>query len=230
MLPTTRQLEQQLIDYVADDHLSKEESRDLRAALEDLPNEDISYLRNRLFDHARARLEDTPDAAMDHLRWLERCVKLFDSTLVARQSSSSAWFSPGEDCRRQIIQHLNNARRQIDICVFTISDNDIADAVLNAHERGVAVRVITDDDKREDIGSDIAMLQRHKVPVRLDQTPDHMHHKFCVVDRMFLINGSFNWTRSATTRNQENIVITDDQKLIREFIDRFEHLWSEFAG
>ncbi|WP_020410198.1 phospholipase D-like domain-containing protein [Hahella ganghwensis] len=228
MLPTTRKLEKQLIGYVADDYLSKEESKTLRTALGNLPNEDISYLRNRLFDHARARLVEQPAGAMEHLRWLERCVKLFDATFKARQSTSSAWFSPGEDCRRQIISHLNGARRHINICVFTISDNDIAEAIQKAHDRGVTVRIISDNDKRDDTGSDITMLQRHGVAVRVDNTPDHMHHKFCVVDGAFLINGSFNWTRSATTRNQENIVVTDDLSLINDFMERFELLWKEF--
>ena len=228
MLPSTKQLEQQLIDFVSDDHLSKEETGQLRAALADLPNEDISYLRNRLFDYARQQLAGSPESAGEQLRWLERCVKLFDTAFTSRQSTSSAWFSPGDDCRDQIISHLNNARSSIDICVFTISDNQIADTIQAAHQRGVKVRIISDDDKREDTGSDIAQLQRQGIPVRLDSTPDHMHHKFCIMDNTVLINGSFNWTRSASTRNQENIVITDDRTLVETFGARFEWLWKEF--
>ncbi len=229
MLPGTRELEQQLLDYVSDDHLSGQESGQLRAALCELPNEDISYLRNRLFDHARQRLNTAPESASEQLRWLERCVKLFDAAFTSRQSASSAWFSPGEDCRDQIIRQLNNARAQIDICVFTISDNQISEAIQAAHHRSVKVRIISDDDKSEDTGSDIEQLQRQGIPVHLDSTPDHMHHKFCILDNRVLINGSFNWTRSATTRNQENIVITDNRELIEAFGEQFERLWEEFS-
>ena len=56
-----------------------------------------------------------------------------------------------------------------------------------------------------------------------------MHHKFCIVDGLTLINGSFNWTRSASERNQENIVISRDSRLLSQFQQQFDTLWENFA-
>ena len=116
----------------------------------------------------------------------------------------------------------------MDISVFTISDDRLSDAILAAHNRGIKVRLITDNDKAQDQGSDIFRLIDEGIPVRMDNTENHMHHKFALVDKSILANGSFNWTRSATDYNQENILVTNEPKLVNAYLAEFESLWNEF--
>ena len=40
-----------------------------------------------------------------------------------------------------------------------------------------------------------------------------------------LINGSFNWTGSAVMGNNENVVITNNTKIVRKFCIEFDRLW-----
>jgi len=54
-----------------------------------------------------------------------------------------------------------------------------------------------------------------------------MHHKFMLVDDKILVNGSYNWTRSAAKYNQENLIVTADPELIRLFLKEFDKLWRE---
>jgi mitochondrial cardiolipin hydrolase len=141
-------------------------------------------------------------------------------------SSSRAYFSPGEDCLRAILSELERARRTADICVFTITDDRIAHAILAAHQRRVAVRIITDNDKQYDGGSDVDRLRRAGIAVKVDETEHHMHHKFAVLDGATLLNGSYNWTRSACTFNEENLVVTSDPALVHTFARHFEEMWA----
>jgi cardiolipin hydrolase len=113
--------------------------------------------------------------------------------------------------------------------VFTITDDRIASAILDAHRRGVAVRVVSDNDKAGDQGSDIERLLAAGIPVRLDRTEYHMHHKFAVFDNERLLTGSFNWTRGATDFNEENLIVTDDPRVVRPFAARFEKLWAKYG-
>lgn len=144
-------------------------------------------------------------------------------------ATSRACFSPGEDCLDAIRDEFSRARRKVDACVFTITDDRIRDAMLAARRRGVEIRVITDNDKSMDEGSDVEPLRRAGVEVRVDETEAHMHHKFAVFDGQRLLTGSYNWTRSAARYNQENVVITDDASLVSSFTREFERLWTEFA-
>jgi hypothetical protein len=54
-----------------------------------------------------------------------------------------------------------------------------------------------------------------------------MHNKYCIIDGEILINGSYNWTYFAETKNEENVVIFKDCiELINSFMNDFERLKS----
>lgn len=135
-------------------------------------------------------------------------------------------FSPGPDCKNLIIEHIKSAALDLWVCVFTISDNDITRALLRAHQQGVNLRIITDNDKSMDAGSDIFELEDAGIQIRTDQSSSHMHHKFSIADGSRLITGSYNWTRSAEQYNQENIIATEHPDLVRPFKIEFRRLWS----
>ncbi len=61
----------------------------------------------------------------------------------------------------------------------------------------------------------------------MDTSPSFMHHKFAIFDDRRLVNGSFNWTRSASKYNSENIVVSYEKGLIIQFRNMFEKLWLE---
>jgi phosphatidylserine/phosphatidylglycerophosphate/cardiolipin synthase-like enzyme len=143
---------------------------------------------------------------------------------------SQAFFSPGTACLQAIRQQLRAAKRSIDLCVFTLSDDRITAEVLAAHRRGVSLRCISDNDKEFDLGSDIGQLRAAGIPVAVDRTDAHMHHKFAIFDGMRLLNGSYNWTRSACDFNEENLVLTNDPSLVRRFADEFDTLWKELQA
>lgn len=155
-------------------------------------------------------------------------------------------YARGAECRRkncQFAHHetslgrmlavLSGARQTIEVCVFTITCNEIADALEAAAKRGVMVRVITDDEQARSLGSDVARLARlPNVTVRHDgDAGSHMHHKFAIVDGTALLNGSFNWTRSAVLTNRENVVLTRGApELIGAFRDEFNAMWTAYAN
>lgn len=138
---------------------------------------------------------------------------------------NQVYFSPGEDCVNHIIDLINEAYTQLDICVFTISDDRISRAIVEAMKNGVEIRIISDNFKIEDTGSDIEDLSRVGIPVKLDTTDNHMHHKFMIVDSKIVLTGSYNWTRSAALYNQENILSMDDEEVVSKFSNEFEKLW-----
>lgn len=197
-------LDRQLRDSLADLKLSNEERDELRQLGSELAPDQVRFLRNRAFDLVRELvLLEEQGERIAALKWLEQVVRTLEVTAAPPRSRASAYFSPGEECRRKIRELCRQARQSLDICVFTISDDQLSAEILACHRRGVPVRIISDDDKQFDEGSDIHALREAGVPLRIDDSPFHMHHKFALVDGAWLLNGSFNWTRSASVNNEE---------------------------
>lgn len=223
-------LDQQLRDSLADLKLSNEERDELRQLGSDLGPDQVRYLRNRAFALVRELVLD-PVNAHAALKWLEQVVKTLDLfSAPPRPAVASAHFSPGEECLRKIRELCRQARRSVDICVYTISDDRLSEEIIACHRRGVAVRVISDNEKQFDEGSDIQHLIAQGVPLRIDNSPFHMHHKFALFDGRLLLNGSFNWTRSASTSNEENLLVIDHPHLLSAYSRQFDELWERFAN
>ena len=222
-------LDRSLRESAQDFTLDAGEKLELRELGQQLDAGRIRFLRNRAFDIARDAMRGEPGATLEVLRWLEQVVKTLDAANEAAPVVSSAYFSPGDTCLRRLCDLMRGCRDTLDICVFTIADDRLTEAILDCHARGVQVRVVSDNDKQHDSGSDIDRLRAQGVQVRVDDAPSHMHHKFALFDGRVLANGSFNWTRSATRDNDENLVVSDDANLVRVFGLQFGKLWQQFG-
>ena len=227
---TLDQIDAWLTRSLDDRRLSRNERHDLSEFFASLSSTaDRDSLRRRLFEVARLALKQPDDLAV--LTWLEEATRALRERepTVSRSEYSEAHFSPGEDCPRAIVRLLANAARTAEICVFTITDDRLSAAILDAHRRGLAIRILTDDAKAEDLGSDIERFQRSGIPTLVDRSPFHMHHKFAIVDGETLLTGSYNWTCGAARDNEENLIVTNDRRLLVSFKAAFERLWEKVS-
>ncbi|GAA4302747.1 phospholipase D-like domain-containing protein [Nibribacter koreensis] len=143
---------------------------------------------------------------------------------------NGVYFSPGEECLNAIISFILAANASLKICVFTISDDRITRAILQAYQRGIAVELLTDNEKLFDKGSDIRELAMAGIEIRVDNTPNHMHHKYAVIDQKHVLTGSYNWTRSAALYNHENVLVSSDPQLVKPYLIEFDTLWAEMVA
>lgn len=139
------------------------------------------------------------------------------------QSSESAYGN--EDSVETLFTLLRGAKQSLDVCVFTISNQKLINILIEAHKRGVVVRIITDNEQLKTNGEQIVNLRRAGVQVRHNNSSLFMHHKFAVIDGRVLLNGSLNWTLQGLHGNQENVVVTSEHNLVSPFIRQFLHLW-----
>jgi phosphatidylserine/phosphatidylglycerophosphate/cardiolipin synthase-like enzyme len=224
------QLESALRISLQDYQLTRGEKSAIRQLIDDgqLTPHELSVCRNAAFRLASEAIDAVKIPQV--LEWLEDVTKLLQKPAQQETSEvNEAWFSPGDGCVQRIRSLLNQCRTSADICVFTITDDRIATALEEAHRRGIAIRIITDNDKSLDAGSDVERLADLGIPLRIDRTEYHMHHKFAIFDGSILLNGSYNWTRSAANQNEENIIVTSNRKLIGEFSKAFEQLWANLS-
>jgi phosphatidylserine/phosphatidylglycerophosphate/cardiolipin synthase-like enzyme len=217
---------QHLQSSLEDTVLSKTEKVELKSlvAKQPLSDQELSFLRSKVYSLAMEKA--TADNFSFIIEWIKAATNALEP---APPESSGVFFSPGEECRNAILKRINGALHQINICVFTISDDRITNAIITAHKKGVGIKIITDNDKLWDEGSDIKQLAQMGIPIKMDATPNHMHHKFMVVDSKSLLTGSYNWTVSAMRHNHENILITDETGVVRSFLKEFDTLWRQMV-
>lgn len=216
-------IQQALETSLEDFAVSRSERKELKPLLASAQGNQTKQakIRQLSFRMATKAMEEMGEVtAMD---WLESIIKLLYSNEM--KVKASAYFSPGEDCLHRIRRLATEAKQSLDICVFTITDNRIVRKLTEAHQRGVKVRIISDNMKSEDLGSDMETLEKWGIPCRYDRTTAHMHHKFAIADTDLLLTGSYNWTRSASTENNENIMISNNASLVDSFQQEFDRLW-----
>ncbi|MFM7129110.1 MAG: phospholipase D-like domain-containing protein [bacterium] len=233
-LATLREI---LARTISDARLSKSERDVLRDSIWEQPRQPdetrLTVLRRAAFDLVSERLNHHPDQAL--LEWLHDIVEMLIPRETRKKMANAknepfVLFSPNDPCAERISSLIHQVRQSMELCVFTITDDRLTEAVLSANGRGVKIRLITDDLKSEDLGSDIARIAAAGVPVKIDRSPFHMHHKFAIFDSQIVLTGSYNWTRNAARDNLENLVVTHDPLIVRPFAEEFERLWAELAA
>ncbi len=220
---------------LVDSQLSRKEKQILNNLFKELkPNQrQIHLYRDIAFDLVR----ESSNAGLneDVVDWLDEVMKLLimhasgDDSRSQKEQTNEVYFSPGQHCPNRIIRLLGQAESSVDICVFTITDDRITSAILDAHDRHLKIRIITDNHKSEDLGSDADRLIDAGLTVRFDQSRHHMHHKFAIFDNQLLLTGSYNWTRSAAESNEENFIVTQNNHFLKKFSQEFENLWKKFV-
>ena len=156
--------------------------------------------------------------------WLEHA---FESIEKHTFRYHQVLFSPGKDIPETLSFLIDRAVKSIDLCVFTISDHRLGEKLTEAHQRGVQVRIISDDQKMNDRGSQVSLLDMAGIPVRIDHSRYHMHHKFGIIDGRIAFSGSYNWTYTATKHNQENLLVTTNYDIVHQYLEEYENLWQE---
>lgn len=147
-----------------------------------------------------------------------------------------ACFSPHSKCSSYILREIDSAKKEILVAVYAFTSDDLATALVQAKNRGIAVQVILDRDfDATNDNSKGKLLESQQIPVRRasgvkpakpDRESGLMHQKFAVIDRTLVFSGSYNWTHSADKLNHENLLLFRDASLLAEEYRRvFLHLW-----
>jgi len=143
----------------------------------------------------------------------------------------SAYFSPARGADDVVIGFIDGCTTALDIAIYSLTHDRIAEAIVRAVARGVVVRVLMDTTQAGGRYSDDEKLVVGGVDVRLDHTTGSMHNKFLIGDGRTggraVLTGSYNLTVNATERNAENFVVVRLQYVAAAYQAEFERLWEQ---
>lgn len=131
-------------------------------------------------------------------------------------------FSPKGGCTELIVNTLAQAKSTVLVQAYSFTSAPIAQALVDAHRRGVVVEVILDKSQETARGSQADFVAQAGIPVRIDRTHAIAHSKVMVIDGQTVITGSFNFTEAAEERNAENLVVIRDKAMAA----RYQENWN----
>lgn len=119
---------------------------------------------------------------------------------------------------------IGRARLTVDIAAYDLNLWSVRDALLDAHRRGVAVRMVAESDNLD--RPEIEALVQAGIPVLGDRREGLMHHKFVVIDRLEVWTGSMNFTINGAYRNDNNLVRVRSSRLAQDYLTEFEEMFT----
>lgn len=141
---------------------------------------------------------------------------------ISSSAQPTVYFSPKGGVKQILIDAIRQANEEILVALYYFTDPDLADELVEAHHRGLQIRVILDKSQRNGKYSQARKLADAGLPVAFDSKHRIFHHKFMVIDKTTVVTGSQNWTKSADQYNAENILCLQDGELATQYREQFE--------
>jgi phosphatidylserine/phosphatidylglycerophosphate/cardiolipin synthase-like enzyme len=130
------------------------------------------------------------------------------STITAPTSAKiEVGFSPEGSAEFLVVKAINAAQKSIRVMAYSFTSRPIAEALVQAHKRGVDVQVVVDKSQYTEKYTSASFLANAGINVRVDSQHVIQHSKFIEIDDRHLETGSFNYTSAASKKNSENVIM-----------------------
>lgn len=134
----------------------------------------------------------------------------------------------GSPIEESMVNFISSAQTSIDGALFELNLESVTNALIAAHERGVQVRLVVDDEHAaEDEESTIEQLEEAGIPIVDDNRTSLMHHKFLIVDSSQVWMGSMNFTHNGVYNNNNNALIIRSSRLAQNYQAEFDEMFIE---
>jgi len=191
----------------------KEKNRDLTLWLQG----NVTFYKERI-----GGLEDEIENATGEINLLRSRLKSLQSQ--ADITVLGVYFSPKGGCEDQVIGWIGRANRTIHILIYSFTLDSVSDALIEAQNRGVEVKVVFEKNQITKY-SEYQKLKAAGIAVRNDTNPGYMHDKVMIIDGVIVLTGSFNWSMHAEEKNNENLLIIRSLYLAGIYEKEFERIW-----
>ena len=137
-----------------------------------------------------------------------------------------------------IINYFNRAKYSIDICMYTLDNNDgLVDALNAAVDKGIKVRAVGDSEAGTGATNNSWFSLKADKVKRPSGLYGIMHNKFIVIDAdsddpndPIVWTGATNFTENQMKKDPNNVIIIQDQSLARAYTIEFEEMFNGKFG
>ncbi|HCM9674140.1 TPA: phospholipase D family protein [Enterobacter roggenkampii] len=156
------------------------------------------------------------------------CLSLSSIQPVAAAPSVQVGFSPEGSALQLVLKTIESAQQEIRLMGYSFTSPEVVSALVRAKRRGVDVKIVLDEKGNRSKASQSAMnvVVNAGIPLRTNGRYAIMHDKVIIVDNHTVEAGSFNYTRSAASRNSENVlVINEVPEVAQTYLQHWQSRW-----
>ncbi|MBV6392665.1 MAG: Cardiolipin synthase [Anaerolineales bacterium] len=136
------------------------------------------------------------------------------------------YFSPDDGAQAILYDILNEARESIYFMAFSFTADPLGEAIRARAAEGVTVAGVMDEEQvKSNQGTEFDPFRQAGLDVYMDGNAGQMHHKIIVVDESVVVVGSYNFTNSAESRNDENLMAIYNDSIAAFFIEEFKRVY-----
>ena len=145
---------------------------------------------------------------------------------VGADNLVSVYFSPKDEALHNgVIPLIQQSHKTIRIMMFYFTNKKVVAELINAHNRGVDIKIIVDYEPTAEKYSAIDIVRGAGIPIKVENWNGKMHTKSAVFDDEYCVIGSTNWTSTAEYVNDENMLVIKSTKIANQITQEFNRLW-----
>jgi phosphatidylserine/phosphatidylglycerophosphate/cardiolipin synthase-like enzyme len=135
------------------------------------------------------------------------------------------YFSPDDHVLQRLLSLVAAAEESIEFLAFTFTSDPLAEALIARGADGVRVRGVMERDQVNNSGGEFGNMVLAGLDLRLDANQNKMHHKVILIDGEIVITGSYNFSRNAEEKNDENVLIIHSVEIAQQYLLEFERIY-----
>jgi phosphatidylserine/phosphatidylglycerophosphate/cardiolipin synthase-like enzyme len=137
-------------------------------------------------------------------------------------------FSPDDGVASRVYDILTEAEKSIYFLAFSFTSDDLGQIIRTQAENGVDVAGVMDEGQvKSNVGTEYDLFKQAGLKVFVDSNEGLMHHKTIIVDDQIVITGSYNFTNSAETRNDENLIVLYNPTIANFYMQEFNRIYDQ---
>lgn len=135
------------------------------------------------------------------------------------------YFSPDDGVSDVIVDLVSDADESIYFMAYSFTSDPISEAIQSRARDGVSIAGVMDHSQvASNQGGEYDVFVQAGLDVVEDGIQGLMHHKVFIIDEQIVITGSYNFSRSAEERNDENILVIYNTDIAKAFLAEFQRV------
>lgn len=136
------------------------------------------------------------------------------------------YFSPDDHVLTALYNLLNDAEKSIYFLAFSFTSNELGQIVREKADAGLIIKGVMDEGQvASNTGTEFDPFRQAGLDVRIDGIEGLMHHKVFIIDEKIAVFGSYNFSKAAEEKNDENIIIVYNEKIAEQYMQEFQRVY-----